>query len=101
MEMHIWINTFLCVFSRLSLFLWVLRMVETVGLCHNLVNQVQTEGGALTAAVQIIHQVGQDVQEERILLRMALFISQEQKNNAIQVHRTQRKVQICCNASSS
>ncbi|MCW2457677.1 UNVERIFIED_ORG: hypothetical protein M2414_005451 [Rahnella aquatilis] len=32
---------------------------------------------------------------------MALFISQEQKNNAIQVHRTQRKVQIFCNASSS
>ena len=110
MEMYIWINTFLCVFSRLSLFLWVLqmvvrevrgRMVETVGLCHNLVNQVQTEGGVLTAAVQIIHQAGQDAQEERILLRMALFISQEQKNNAIQVHRTQRKVQICSNASSS
>ncbi|MBU9809682.1 hypothetical protein J1785_07980, partial [Rahnella sp. SL6] len=66
-----------------------------------LVNQVQTAGGALTGAVQIIHQAWQDAREERILLRTAFFISREQKNNAIQVRRIQRKVQICCNALSS
>lgn len=58
-------------------------------------------GRGSDGAVQIIHQAWQDAREERILLRTAFFISREQKNNAIQVRRIQRKVQICCNALSS
>lgn len=56
------------------------------GSSHNLRAPSGLKGGALTGAVQIIHQVGQDVQEERILLRMTL-LSLRNKNNAIQVHR--------------
>jgi predicted AAA+ superfamily ATPase len=64
-------------------------MVEMVGLWGNPVNQVPTEEEAQTEAVQIIQLVGQDAQEERILMRTARFISQEQENNVIQVHRIQ------------
>lgn len=108
MEMHIWVNTFLSVFSRLSLFLSVLEMVVReeregmvvmVGLWGNPVNPVPTEEEVQTEAVQITHQVEQDAREEQTLMRTARFISLEQKNNVIQVHRTQRKARVCCSAS--
>lgn len=108
MEMHIWVNTFLSVFSRFSFFLSVLEMVVReeregmvvmVGLWGNPVNLVPTEEEVQTEAVQITHQVEQDAQEEQILMRTARFISLEQKNNVTQVHRTQGKARVCCSAS--
>ncbi|SMB46162.1 hypothetical protein SPRA44_600140 [Serratia proteamaculans] len=67
---------------------------EMVGIWGNLVNRVLTAGVVWTEVVQIIHRVGQDVREERIPMRTAIFISLEQKNTAIPVRRTQRKVLV-------
>ncbi|EKN4935773.1 hypothetical protein DVP09_01940 [Yersinia enterocolitica] len=96
--MHIWVNTFLSVFSRCLLFLSVPQMVvlevkagmaEMVGIWAKLVNLVLTAGTVRMEVVQIIHRVAQDVREERIPMGKAIFISQEQKNNAIQARKTQ------------
>lgn len=67
-------------------------MAEMVDIWASLVNSELTVGMARTAAVQITHRGGQDVREERILMRTAIFIYLEQKNNAIPVRRIQRKV---------
>ncbi|OEU25687.1 hypothetical protein BI323_14705 [Yersinia ruckeri] len=102
-EVHTWVSTFWSAFSHCFLFLPVPEMVvlevkagmaEMVGIWASLVKLVLTEEMARTEAVLTIHRGEQDVREELTLMRTAIFISREQKNNAIQVRRTQRKVVV-------
>ncbi|CBA33480.1 unknown protein [Cronobacter turicensis z3032] len=54
------------------------------------------------AAVPIIHRGAQDVPEERILMRTAIFIFRELKRNAIQARKMQQKriIRSCCRGNS-
>lgn len=67
------------------------RLLVMVGLW---VNPVPTDEEVQTEAVPVFHPAGQDAQEERILIRTACFIFQEQKNPAIQAHRIQQKSRV-------